>query len=399
MTANVSEAAIGIHDLALATGHHVLDLRQLAEHNGSEVDKYYIGIGQSQMSVAAEDEDVVTLGASAARRLLDRRADGAGHPVRTLLFATESGIDQSKSAGVYVHRLLGLDPACRVVELKQACYSATAALQFALGLVARDRRESVLVIAADVARYPLDSPGEATQGAAAAAFLVGADPALVAIEPATGLHTDDVHDFWRPNDRSEAIVDGKRSLGSYLRSLEGSWLDYRGRGGVDFEAIDRFCYHQPFTKMARKAHDRLCRIVGAALGPEDRARQLGASLELNRRLGNSYTASLYLGLLSLLEGERGLGGSRVGFFSYGSGSVSEFFTGVVRPGYESVVRAAEDEQILARRVPVSYERYSALHRKVDEVAGTDYATAAETTGPFRFAGVEGSVRRYERRAA
>jgi hydroxymethylglutaryl-CoA synthase len=396
VTTSASTTTIGIHDLALATGHHVLDLRQLAEHNGSDADKYYIGIGQSQMSVAAEDEDVVTLGASAAQRLFagdDEARDG----IRTLLFATESGVDQSKSAGVYVHRLLGLDPACRVVELKQACYSATAALQFASGLVARNPSEKVLVIASDIARYPLESPGEATQGAAAVAFLVGADPALVAIEPVTGLHTDDVHDFWRPNDRSEAIVDGKRSLGSYLRSLESAWLDYGRRGGMAFEEIDRFCYHQPFTKMAVKAHDRLCRLAAPNLGKEAREKQLGAGLELNRRLGNSYTASLYLGLLALLEGEDDLAGRRIGMFSYGSGSVSEFFSGVVQHGYRDIVRTAEDVRLLASRVPVSYERYVELHQEIDALTGQDYTTAAETSGPFRFAGVSGSIRQYERR--
>lgn len=387
--------SIGIDDLAMASASHVLDLRVLAEHNGSEVGKYYVGIGQSQMSVATEDEDVVTLGAAAARPILDRGGESLRSSIRTLLFATESGIDQSKSAGVYAHGLLGLGPACRIVELKQACYSATAALQLALGIVARDPREKVLVIAADIARYPLDSPGEATQGAAAAAFLVGQDPALVALEPVTGLHSDNVHDFWRPNDRSEAIVDGKRSLGSYLRSLEGAWNDYRDRGGRPFEEIDRFCYHQPFTKMAVKAHDRLCRLAAPGLDAQARAVQLGRSLELNRVLGNSYTASLYLGLLALLQGEEGLEGRRVGLFSYGSGSVSEFFTGIVQPGYTGLVRSAEARETVAARTPVSYERYRDLHTLIDARAGQDYETVRETTGPFRFAGVQEKVRRYE----
>jgi hydroxymethylglutaryl-CoA synthase len=48
------------------------------------------------MSVLAEDEDIVTMGAAAAKPLLERNGtDG----VRTLLFATESGVDQSKAAG------------------------------------------------------------------------------------------------------------------------------------------------------------------------------------------------------------------------------------------------------------------------------------------------------------
>ncbi|UUT36676.1 hydroxymethylglutaryl-CoA synthase [Microbacterium elymi] len=397
---------VGIHDLAFATTHQVLDLRTLAEHQGIDVNKYYIGIGQTEMSVPCADEDIVTMGAEAAAQIVARlRAeqqaeDGqAFDGIRTLLFATESGVDQSKSAGVFVHSLLGLGEHCRVVELKQACYSATAALQFALGIVARDESEKVLVIASDVARYALDSSGEPTQGAAAVAFLVTADPALIEIEPVSGLHTDDIDDFWRPNHLSTALVDGKYSLAAYLRALEGAWTEYRSRGGVDFEAIDRFCYHQPFTKMAVKAHDKLSALVGSPLDKDQRRAQVAASLELNRRTGNSYTASIYVGLLSLLErDDADLAGRRIGFFSYGSGSVSEFFTGVVRPGYRDVLRTAADERALDDRTAIDHARYRALHEGIDAAQGSDYETAAETPGPFRFAGVSAQVRRYARTA-
>ncbi|GAA3765794.1 hydroxymethylglutaryl-CoA synthase [Microbacterium kribbense] len=389
-----ASAPIGITDLAFATAHFSLDLQQLADHFGIDVNKYYVGIGQSEMSVATADEDIVTMGAEAAAQILARHgSDG----IRTLLFATESGIDQSKSAGVFVHGLLGMGPNCRVVELKQACYSATAALQFALGVVARDSREKVLVIASDVARYALDSSGEPTQGAAAVAFLVTADPALVEIEPITGLHTDDIHDFWRPNYLSTALVDGKYSLGAYLRSLEGAWGEFRSRGGVDIDQIDRFCYHQPFTKMAVKAHNRLCTITGSDLDADQRRAQIDASLAMNRHTGNSYTASIYVGLISLLErDEADLAGKRIGFFSYGSGSVSELFTGIVQPGYRALLRDADDRQRLAGRTPIDYARYRALHENVDAVQGEDYETAVETPGPFRFAGVVEHARQYQR---
>jgi len=389
-----SALRVGIHDLAFATAHQVLDLRELAEHHGVDVGKYYVGIGQTEMSVPAADEDIVTMGAEAAAHIIARHgSDG----IRTLLFATESGVDQSKSAGVFVHSLLGMGEHCRVVELKQACYSATAALQFALGLVARDPRERVLVIASDIARYALDSSGEPTQGAAAVAFLVTADPALLEIEPVTGLHTDDISDFWRPNYLSTALVDGKYSLAAYLRSLEGAWAEYGARGGFAFDRFDRFCYHQPFTKMAVKAHDRLAALAGSELDREQRGAQLEASLVINRRTGNSYTASIYVGLLSLLEhDEADLSGARIGFFSYGSGSVSEFFSGVVQPGYRDLLRRDADRRALNDRVPIDVERYRRLHEDVDAVLGEDYSTAAETPGPFRFAGVDDHVRRYER---
>ena len=78
--------------------------------------------------------DVVTMGATAAHRLLERTGTEG---VRTLMFATETGVDQSKSTAVYVHKLLDLPGEVRSFELKQACYSGTGALQAAIGIVAR----------------------------------------------------------------------------------------------------------------------------------------------------------------------------------------------------------------------------------------------------------------------
>lgn len=384
---------IGIHDLAFATSHYVLDLRELAAHGNIDVNKFYVGLGQSEMSVLAEDEDIVTMAAEAAGRITDRHGVEG---IRTLLFATESGVDQSKAAGTYVHSLLGLSANCRVTELKQACYSATAALQFALGVIARNPEERVLVIASDVARYQRDSSGEATQGAGAVAMLVTANPALVAIEPASGLYSKDVHDFWRPNSRLEALVDGKFSMQNYLECLEGAWKDFSACGGASFDAIDQMCYHQPFTKMAVKAQERLQSVVRGSVDPVECMKRVGTTLELNRRVGNTYTASLYLGLLSLLNYEAtDLVGKRVGFFSYGSGSVSEFFTGIVQPGYRQSLRIAKDEVGLSARVPLSYEQYRELHDRMHLVEGTQFVTAQRTTAPFRFAGVHDHMRRYE----
>ena len=109
---------IGIDQLHLYSSHYYVDLKTLAVERGVDVDKFYRGIGQEQMAVPAPDEDVVTLGANAAQGLA---AGGDLDDVELLLFATESGIDQSKAAGVFVHRLLGLSERCRTAELKQAC--------------------------------------------------------------------------------------------------------------------------------------------------------------------------------------------------------------------------------------------------------------------------------------
>ncbi|WP_159498713.1 hydroxymethylglutaryl-CoA synthase [Microbacterium sp. 18062] len=376
---------IGIHDLSLATTGYVLDLADLAAATGVDPDKYRIGLGQDEMSVPGPDEDIVTMGAAAALPILERHGRDR---IRTLFFATESGVDQSKSAAVFAHRLLELPAACRAVELKQACYAATAALQAGIGIVARNPGEQVLVIASDIARYEVDTAAEPTQGAGAVAFLVSADPALVEIEPVVGVDTADVDDFWRPNDSVTAVVDGKLSIDAYLDGFTAAWDDYRARGGADIDAIGRFCHHQPFTRMAAKAHRRLAEHTGVDL-PADRYE---TSTAYNRRMGNSYTASLYAGLAALLDGDDNLAGRRIGFLSYGSGSVSEFFTGVVGPDYREHRRGAQAQ--LDAREPVSVARYRELHAAAHLGSTHDVEIAPETRTRFHFAGIRGRARRY-----
>jgi hydroxymethylglutaryl-CoA synthase len=386
--------SIGIHDLSFATGEFVLAHTALAAHNGTDIGKYHVGIGQESMSVPAADEDIVTLGAAAAAPVIARHGTSR---IRTVIFATESSIDQAKAAGVYVHSLLGLPSAVRVVELKQACYGATAALQFAVGLVRRDPAQQVLVIASDVSKYELDSPGEATQGAAAVAMLVGVDPALVRIEDPSGVFTADVMDFWRPNYRDEALVDGQESVNAYLQAVEGTWKDYSEQGGRSLDEFAAFCYHQPFTKMAYKAHRHLLNTCGHDTDQDRVARDLGLTTAYNRVIGNSYTASVYLGLAALLDQADDLGGRPVAFLSYGSGSVAEFFAGTVAAGYRDHLRTKEHRAAIERRTPVDYAGYRALHEQRLPTDGSDHATPAQSTGPYRLAGISGHKRIYETR--
>jgi hydroxymethylglutaryl-CoA synthase len=386
--------AIGIHDLSFSTTQFALPHTELAAHNGTEIGKYHKGIGQRSMSVPAADEDIVTMAAAAVAPIVARH--GADR-IRTIVFATETAVDQAKAAGIHVHSLLGLPSATRVVEVKQACYGATAALQFAIGLVHRDPSQQVLVIAGDVSKYELDSPGEATQGAAAAAMLVSAEPALVRIEEPSGVFTADIMDFWRPNYRTAALVDGRESVSAYLQAVEGAWKDYAEQGGRGLEEFSAFCYHQPFTKMAYKAHRHLLRHCGMDTEDREIDRAIGHTTAYNADIGNSYTASIYLGLAALLDNADALTDQAIGFLSYGSGSVAEFFAGTVVPGYRSHLRSAANSATITRRQDIDYARYRELHERSFPVDGGDYPVPRETTGPYRLAALSGHKRIYEPR--
>ncbi len=384
---------IGIDRISFYTSHYYVDLKTLAAARSVEPDKYYVGIGQEKMGIPSPDEDVVTLATSAAYPLLK---DGELDDVELLLFATESGIDQSKAAGIYVHGLLEMNPRCRVVELKQACYSATAGLQMAIGFVARNPGKKALVIASDIARYELGSPGEATQGCGAVAMLVSADPRLVAIDPECGYYTEDVMDFWRPNYRSEALVDGKYSTMVYIHALVESWRQYAEQTGRSLSDFDRFCYHIPFTKMAQKAHHKLCHKCKEQTSREQMHALLEESLRYSRITGNCYSGSMYVGLTSLLESaDEDLAGKRIGFYSYGSGCVGEFFSGVVQPGYRDFLYAERHRNMLENRTELTYQQYEDIFNYGVPTDGGEYVFPQYKTGPFRFLGISQHKREYE----
>ncbi len=390
----MNETPVGIDALSFYAPAYYLDLRVLAEKRGVNPDKYRIGLGQERMAIAPPDEDVVTMAASAARPLLERTDPGR---IEWLIFATETGVDQSKAAALFVHGLLELPASCRAIEMKEACYSGTAALQLACAWSARHPGRQALIVASDIARYDLQSPGEPTQGAGAVALLVGAEPRILALDPDAGCHSEDVMDFWRPNYRDAALVDGQYSTRVYLSSLIQAWERYRAVSGRRLQDFDRFCYHLPFTRMAEKAHARLWHASGAPEPTSEELRvQIGDSLRYNRVTGNTYTASLYEGLTSLLDqSAEDLSGRRLALYSYGSGCVAEFFSGQVVPGYRSQLRAAEHQALLAARQELEYQQYEDIFSLPFPNDGGEHVFSQYRTGPYRLAGVSQHKRIYE----
>lgn len=388
MNGGPSMIKTGIEAASFYVPGRYLALDTLAERKGIDPAKFARGIGQEKIALPGHDEDIVTLAAEAARPIIEANgADG----IDTLLFATESGIDQSKSAGIFVHRLLGLPANCRNVEMKQACYSATAALQLACGYVARKPDAKVLIIASDVSRYDLDSSAEATQGCGAVAMLISANPKLIEIEPQTGCFTEDIMDFWRPNHRKTPLVDGKYSALRYLNAVVEAWNDYQSAGGRPYEDFAQFCYHLPFSRMGEKGHRHLAGTAGVKA---DMTKCL-PGMVYNRLVGNCYAASLYLGLISALENaSEDLSGRPVGLFSYGSGAVAEFFGGVVQPGYRDHLMKTRHAVLLEDREGVDYDTYLGMWHTPDPTDGSRVEMPEDARGRFRLAMIDEHKRHY-----
>lgn len=382
---------VGIEQIAFATPEQYIDMADLAKARGIDPKKYLEGIGQDLMGVPKLADDIVSLGANAAQDILlpeDKEA------IRLVILATESGVDQSKAAAVYVHHLLGLSPQARSVEMKEACYSGTAALHLAATHVLAHPREKALVIASDIARYGLNTAGEPTQGAGAVAMLVSADPKILRLNLDSSVRTEDCMDFWRPNYQKEALVNGKLSLTQYLHMLQETWEGYKTATQLTVDDFAAICLHIPYTKMGLKGLRRLRQE-----GTEETSRRLEAAFQTstyyNRQVGNIYTASLYLSLLSLLEQNESLqGGERLGFFSYGSGSVAEFFSGTLSPGYEKHLHRAHHESLLKEREQWSIAAYEANFKENLPINGQTREVALPRADRFQLLKVADHKRYY-----
>lgn len=383
----------GIDAIGFYSPLYYLDLKTLAHKRDIDVAKFHIGLDQHNMSVIPPCEDIITMATNAALRILPT-VDV--NEIDLLLFATESSLDQSKSAGMFVHELLGLNQRCRVIELKQACYSSTAALQLAMAMLQQNPKSKILLIASDVAKYGLGSKGESSQGAGAIAMILSANPRILHIENGHGIHAESKMDFWRPNYMEEAIVDGKYSCELYLTLLRSVWDNYLKNTNRTFNEHDFFCYHIPVPKLVVKAHRKLAIINGCTQDKiADGLTKIKTVLQYARNIGNCYTASLYMGLLSLLDNTTDdISNSRIGFYSYGSGCIAEFFSGVVTPGYKDLLDTEHNKNIFATRQELSYEEYENFYKSSSHTAA-NAIMRKYNSGPCYLDCINNHVRQYK----
>jgi hydroxymethylglutaryl-CoA synthase len=329
----------GIDKLGVYVPKTYLDLRTLAQARGVDPDKYLLGIGQKKMAIPMDNEDVVTMALEAAHQILN---DDDRQTIDTILFTTESGVDFSKAAGIYAHAWLGLAPAVRVLELKQACYASTGALRMALEHVQAQPDKKVLILSSDVAWYGFESGGEVTQGAGAIAILVSQNPRIAEVHEGT-VRVENQLDFYRPSYSKVPIVDGKLSIKCYQDILSAT---------QDHQPYLYTCFHMPFASMAKKANSVLSH-------PMDET-HLECVKGYGQDVGNIYNGSLYLSLLSVIDqAPEDLTHQKLGMFAYGSGAIGEFFTLTIQASYKQGYNQAAVRALFEHRKSLTMDQYEA----------------------------------------
>ncbi len=431
---------VGIDDLAVYVPGLYLPLEgEFARSRGIDPGKLIKGIGIEQMAVPDAHEDAATM-AAMSLLLLMRRSGLEPERIGKIYVGTESSADEAKAMGTYVIGMLeqvygrGSFRECSTVEMKAACIATTLALESqSYWLAGEDEDKVGVVIASDVAKYPLASPGEYTQGAGSVSLLLKKNPRLISLEQVYGHFTRDENDFFRPMGCTTAVVNGKHSNQCYLDAMTGAFDSFAARaarkgiivpaaGQCVTDFLDHILFHIPYPRMVEYAsvavfrHDwKSCqrsRRVEEEIGPEpgegdykdeaafqaaqaDYARRFARSPQfleafaakvrdtatLSRKIGNIYTGSIYLGLASLLELGRLQAGQRLGFGAYGSGCSALFFSGRVGPQAEDLPRLGLMERPEDKR-EISLADYEMLHE------GRKEKSVVEPRQEFVLAGID-----------
>ena len=430
--------SVGIDAIEIWTGKLKLDLTEtFAPEMGDDPEKYTKGLGLHASSFPDAYEDIVTMGANAAHRLMERKGltpDDVGR----IDVATESAFDNSKPVSTYIAGCLeqvhdGDFHHANKGERKFACIAGTQSLDDAVNwiLAGRNRGRGALVVATDTALYARDSSGEATQGAGAVAMWITEDPDVVELSTEQGYGSADETDFLKPNQQFPS-VDGKRSMQVYLARMREALQDFERAAGASHP--DDYAYipfHTPFPGMVRKAavlgyrhmirgtdieaeladdigqqprqddfddqdafEDAISEYVDGLTDTEAYREWYDATIEptlsISSQVGNWYTGSVHLARFSALKhaAEHGidLAGQRLLVASYGSGAQAEIHAETVQDGFSEAVAASNVDEHIGARYDLTFEEYEQVHDRHNHEKSVELEPFTQPDSEFVFDG-------------
>jgi hydroxymethylglutaryl-CoA synthase len=306
-----------------------------------------------EKSVAAADEDTVTMAIEAARNAIARaRVDVA--QIRAVWVGTESKPYAVKPSSTVVAEAIGATPWVSAADLEFACKAGSEAMQAACAFVGSGMAPYALAIGMDAAQSKPGDALEFTAAAGGAAFLMGPTSQAVARIEASRSYVTDTPDFFR-RQHMHYPEHGHRFTGepSYFTHSRGATrglLQELGRTASDYRWA---VFHQPNPKFMRR--------IAAEMGFTEAQIAPGTVVD---HIGNTYSGASLLGLAGILDAARE--GDRIFFCSYGSGAGSDAFSLVATGRLAQAQEAAPRVQdYLDRRHPIEdYGQYLRIAGKI-----------------------------------
>lgn len=413
MPSNPHIMKVGIDSIAIDIPKIHLPICTLALNRNIEPDKLIKGLGLHKMSFPDVHNDVVTFAANAVYQLLQQEQI-APHEIARIYVGTESGVDSSKPIASYITALLeqhlgeGAFRYCDTLDMTFACIGAVDALQTTLDYIRLNPTKKAIVVATDNAKYDLNSTGEYTQGAGAIAMLITANPRVLAFSKEIGVSAQGVFDFFKPRRylskneilnttdnpewfgileneiavyKEQPVFDGQYSNQCYINRTSEAYFHYKeitNQTGPLYLNWENILMHLPYCFQARRTfveiyakENQLTEEIKVIAKSEDYldfvTKTIFPSEIASGQIGNMYTGSIFLGLLSTLayhlQNDSNLTYKKMGFIAYGSGSKAKVFEAEVQEHWQTIIAKTNLFERLNNSTEIDFGTYISLHKK------------------------------------
>lgn len=416
---------VGIDAIQFSIPKIHLPIRTLAIHRNIDPDKLEKGLGLINMTFPDVHQDVVTFAANATLKLLKQEQINPKE-IDRIYVGTESSVDGSKPIATYVAELIeqvyGAKQFqhCDLLDMTFACIGAVDALQNCIDFIRLNPDKKAIVIATDIAKYDLESAGEYTQGAGAVAMLVTDNPRILEMGFEYGISSESVFDFFKPIQylskdkivdnsgenmpwhgileteipifKEQPVFDGPYSNSCYVNRVKDAYNRLKKikkeESNILFDSWLSIQMHLPYAFQGRRMFTELYALenpdlLNTQVGEtnQEKIKALSKTEEykefINQKIkgsekasgmvGNMYTGSIFMGLISSLsvfaQNKKDIIGETLGFFAYGSGSKSKVFEGKVASRWFGSIENLKLFESLESVQPISFETYEKLHRK------------------------------------
>ena len=421
---------IGIDAIAFDVAKIHLPIKTLANARNIDPEKLEKGLGLLKMTLPDVHQDTVVFGANALTKLiLDSQINLS--EIARIYVGTESAIDSSKPIASFLVNLIeekfgeNTLSECDVVDFTFACIGGVDAMQNCIDFVTLNPTKKAIVVTSDIAKYDLNSTGEYTQGAGAVALLIASNPRIIAFENHWATSTKGVFDFFKPyRTLSKSEITGNNNNDSWFDNLEAEieihkdqpvfegqysnqcYMDRTRNAYFSFKKIkntsetiynswESIVMHLPYAFQGRRmlseiyaldAENSVISENDTAVDYQNKLKEISKTDEYkafvvqklqpaelaSSLIGNLYTGSIFMGLLSTLahfyDTNKDVSGKKFGFLAYGSGSKSKVFEGTIQPDWKLALAKVKLFETLENSAEIGFDMYEKLHKKEQKIS-------------------------------
>lgn len=284
---------------------------EMAKH--WQVEERTKNLGIKQKAVASKDEDCLTMAVEASLIALKRAAISA-KKIGAVFVGSESHPYAVKPTGTILAQILGLEGEYFCADLEFACKAATTGLQIVAAMIEAGIIDYGLVVGTDKAQAKPGDALEYTAAAGAASFILGKKKEEFAAQLInTYSFSTDTPDFWRRQGCQFPSHTGRfTGEPGYFYHLQTCLSNFLKKTAKKPKFFDYVVFHMPNAKFPLKVAKKFG-FSPAQLNPGF----------LVPEIGNPYSASSPLGLVSVLDQAKS--GQNILLVSYGSGAGSDAF--------------------------------------------------------------------------